>query len=126
MFKADGDGFIHPLWSPDGAFVALGVGTSVKVAGLRCITTMHLLLFIHTATTRYTTPTPATDVCEEQDKAILSAEEHLVALYGQLTNPATGCSGKTGIEQAVCECLAQGSGSGNGLTACVADKISAP
>ncbi|MBL8969715.1 MAG: protein kinase, partial [Myxococcales bacterium] len=30
VFEAEGDGFIHPLWSPDGGFIAVGLGTAVK------------------------------------------------------------------------------------------------
>jgi WD40 repeat protein len=30
VYEAERDRIVHPLWSPDGAFVALGVGTAVK------------------------------------------------------------------------------------------------
>ncbi len=71
-------------------------------------------------------PIPATDSCDEKDKAIIRAEEHIVALYAQFTNPTAGCSSKTGTDKDICECLAEGKGAGSGLTACMDLKSGTP
>jgi hypothetical protein len=80
-------------------------------------------------------PNPA-GVCEEEWRIIddlqtqVKAHEDTILVLDELfldfasaSDPSTGCSTKpTALEQAVCECVAEGHGAGTGLTQCIANK----